>query len=265
MDRQRLSSRMCRIGKKLVVLSGKGGVGKSTVAVNLASGLAAEGKRVGLLDIDIHGPSLPTMLGLEGAKVTGPEGAMRPVEVDGLKVMSIGFFLDSQDHAIVWRGPMKYGMIKQFLKDVDWGELDFLVIDSPPGTGDEPLSVCQLTRPDGAVIVTTPQKVAAVDVRKSITFCRLLEVPVLGVVENMSGFVCPHCGQETHILRFGGGRRISDDMGVPFLGCIPMDPRLSESGDIGQVFLKKHQGMPTAQAMAGMVEAVLSSLKQPKI
>lgn len=260
LDRQKLASRMCRIGRKVVVLSGKGGVGKSTVAVNLAASLALAGKRVGLLDIDIHGPSIPTMLGLEGSKISGPEGGMFPVEVDGLKVMSIGFFLESQDHAVVWRGPMKYGMIKQFLKDVDWGELDFLVIDSPPGTGDEPLSVCQLVSPDGAVIVTTPQRVAAVDVRKSITFCRLLEVPVLGVVENMSGFVCPHCGQVTPILSSGGGKRISDDMAVPFLGSIPIDPALAESGDSGRIYLKHNTGSPAGRAMADIVMAVLASL-----
>lgn len=263
-DRQKLASRMCRIGKKIVVLSGKGGVGKSTVAVNFAAALAEAGKKVGLLDIDIHGPSLPTMLGLEGSKVTGPEGGIMPVEEAGLKVMSIGFFLESQDHAVVWRGPMKYGMIKQFLKDVDWGELDFLVIDSPPGTGDEPLSVCQLVNPDGAVIVTTPQRVAAVDVRKTITFCRLLEVPVLGVVENMSGFACPKCGQVTSILSSGGGRKISDDMAVPFLGSIPIDPALAESGDSGRIYLKHNTGSPAGQAMAGMVRAVLSSLENNK-
>jgi Mrp family chromosome partitioning ATPase len=264
LDRQKLESRMCRIGRKIVVLSGKGGVGKSTVAVNLAAALAGAGTRVGLLDIDIHGPSIPTMVGLEGAKVSGPDGAMLPVEVDGIKVMSIGFFLEDQDHAVVWRGPMKYGMIKQFLKDVDWGQLDFLVIDSPPGTGDEPLSVCQLVAPDGAVIVTTPQRVAAVDVRKTITFCRLLDVPVLGVVENMSGFACPKCGQVTPILSSGGGRRISDDMGVPFLGEVPIDPALAEAGDSGRVFLRHHPSGPTAKALEGMVKAVLSTGEQIK-
>jgi Mrp family chromosome partitioning ATPase len=249
---------MCRIGRKIVVLSGKGGVGKSTVAVNLAAALADAGKRVGLLDIDIHGPSIPTMLGLEGAQVTGPEGGMIPVDAGGIKVLSIGFFLENPDHAVIWRGPMKYGVIKQFLKDADWGELDYLVIDSPPGTGDEPLSVCQLIQPDGAVIVSTPQKVAAVDVRKSITFCRLLEVPVLGVVENMSGFACPHCGQITSILRSGGGREISDEMGVPFLGSIPIDPALAECGDSGRIFLRQFGRSQTAKAMGEMDRAVLN-------
>jgi Mrp family chromosome partitioning ATPase len=257
-ERQKLESRMCRIGRKIVVLSGKGGVGKSTVAVNLAAALADAGKRVGLLDIDIHGPSIPTMLGLEGAQVTGPEGGMIPVDAGGIKVLSIGFFLENPDHAVIWRGPMKYGVIKQFLKDADWGELDYLVIDSPPGTGDEPLSVCQLIQPDGAVIVSTPQKVAAVDVRKSITFCRLLEVPVLGVVENMSGFACPHCGQITSILRSGGGREISDEMGVPFLGSIPIDPALAECGDSGRIFLRQFGRSQTAKAMGEMDRAVLN-------
>ncbi len=257
LDRQKLESRMCRIGRKIVVLSGKGGVGKSTVAVNLAAALADAGKRVGLLDVDIHGPSIPTMLGLEGTQITGPEGEMTPVDAGGIKVLSIGFFLENPDHAVVWRGPMKYGVIKQFLKDAAWGELDYLVIDSPPGTGDEPLSVCQLAKPDGAVIVTTPQKVAAVDVRKSITFCRLLEVPVLGVVENMSGFACPHCGQVTPILRSGGGRKISDDMGVPFLGSIPIDPAMAESGDSGRIFLRHFGESLTAKAMEGMIRAAI--------
>jgi Mrp family chromosome partitioning ATPase len=257
LDRQKLESRMCRIGRKIVVLSGKGGVGKSTVAVNLAAALADAGKRVGLLDIDIHGPSIPTMLGLEGTQITGPEGEMTPVDAGGIKVLSIGFFLENPDHAVVWRGPMKYGVIKQFLKDAAWGELDYLVIDSPPGTGDEPLSVCQLAKPDGAVIVTTPQKVAAVDVRKSITFCRLLEVPVLGVVENMSGFACPHCGQVTPILRSGGGSKIAEGMGVPFLGSIPIDPAMAESGDSGRIFLRYFGESLTAKAMEGMVQTAI--------
>ena len=194
-DRRKLQSRLCRVRHKIVVLSGKGGVGKSTVAVNLAVALVAMGKRVGLLDADIHGPSVPTMLGLEQASVEGTEGELVPVDVGGLKVMSLGFFLRSPDDAVIWRGPMKYGAIRQLLKDVAWGDLDYLIIDSPPGTGDEPLAVCELIGAlDGAVVVTTPQKVAAVDVRKSITFCRRLQVPVLGVIENMSGFACPKCG-----------------------------------------------------------------------
>ena len=201
---------------------GKGGVGKSTVAVTIAVALQMAGKRVGLLDIDIHGPSIPTMLGLDGQTLQGGANGLLPVDLDGLKVMSLGFLIPDPDQAVIWRGPMKMGVIKQFLKDVDWGDLDYLIIDSPPGTGDEPLSLCQLIgNLDGAVVVTTPQKVAAVDVRKSITFCHQLNVPVLGVVENMSGFVCPKCGEMTPILSAGGGRRISRTWACPFWAPFP--------------------------------------------
>ena len=261
-QRRKLQSRLCRIRHKIVVLSGKGGVGKSTVAVNLAAALAAAGKRVGLLDVDIHGPSIPTMLGLEGSAVAGPDGELQPIEAEGIKVMSIGFFLEHPDHAVVWRGPMKTTVIKQFLQDVVWGELDYLVIDSPPGTGDEPLSVCQLAKPDGAVIVTTPQKVAAVDVRKSITFCRLIEVPVLGVVENMSGFACPKCGEISSILGAGGGKKIAHDMGVPFLGSIPIDPVIAESGDAGLAFVRHHATAITATIMQNIINPIIAACER---
>jgi len=270
-DRQKLQSRLCRIKHKIVVLSGKGGVGKSTVAVNLATALMLSGKRVGLLDVDIHGPSIPTMLGLEREKIHGSEDGLIPVEINGMKVMSLGFLLGHQDDAVIWRGPMKMGVIKQFLKDVAWGDLDDLIIDSPPGTGDEPLSVCQLIgQLDGAVIVTTPQKVAAVDVRKSITFCRRLGVPVLGVVENMSGFVCPKCGEVTQILPSGGGLRIAKDMNAPFLGSIPMDPKIAEAGDSGRAMLGQDSDSPMARAMkeiiirlAGHVTGGISRREEP--
>ena len=249
-DRRILQSRLCRIRRTVIVMSGKGGVGKSTVAVNLATALVMSGKRVGLLDVDIHGPSIPTLLGLERETIHTCEDGWLPVDLGEMKVMSLGFLLRSQDDAVIWRGPMKMGIIKQFLKDVVWGDLDYLIIDAPPGTGDEPLSVCQLLgRVDGAVIVTTPQKVAAVDVRKSITFCRQLEVPVLGVVENMSGFACPKCGEVTPILRSGGGRRIAEDMGVPFLGSIPMDPKIAEACDDGRAFIQKYATTATAEIM----------------
>jgi len=270
-DRRKLQSRLCRIKHKIVVLSGKGGVGKSTVAVNLATALMLSGKRVGLLDVDIHGPSIPTMLGLEREKIQGSEGGLLPIAVGGLKIMSLGFLLQNQDDAVIWRGPMKMGVIKQFLKDVAWGDLDDLIIDSPPGTGDEPLSVCQLIGAmDGAVIVTTPQKVAAVDVRKSITFCRRLQVPVLGVVENMSGFVCPKCGEVTQILPSGGGERIAKDMNVPFLGSIPMDPKIAEAGDSGRAALGQDPDSPMGRAMkeiiirlAGHVTGGISNREEP--
>jgi ATP-binding protein involved in chromosome partitioning len=258
-DRRKLQSRLCHIRSKIAVFSGKGGVGKSTVAVNLATALALSGKRVGLLDIDIHGPSIPTMLGLEGRTIEGGEDGLQPIEVDGMKVMSLGFLLQNPDEAVVWRGPMKTGVIKQFLADVAWGDLDFLIIDSPPGTGDEPLSICQLAGGlDGAVIVTTPQKVAAVDVRKSISFCRHLQVPVLGVIENMSGFVCPKCGELTKILRSGGGRRIAEDMGTSYLGAIPLDPSIAESGDVGRAFLQHYASTATAGIMRDIVRPIVA-------
>jgi len=258
-DRQLLESRLCRIKHKMVVLSGKGGVGKSTVAVNLAVALMLGGKRVGLLDADIHGPSLPTMLGLEHEQLQGGPDGLVPVEAGGLKVMSIGFFLNSPDDAIIWRGPLKMGVLKQFLKDVAWGDLDYLIIDSPPGTGDEPLSVVQLIgKVDGAIVVTTPQKVAAADVRKSVNFCRQLKVPVLGVVENMGGFACPKCGEVTQVFRSGAGQQIARDMLVPFLGSIPLDPQVAEASDRGLAFVHEYASTPTAKAMLAVVRPVLA-------
>jgi len=253
----RLQSRLSQIRHKILVLSGKGGVGKSTIAVNFAVGLSAMGKSVGLLDVDIHGPSIPTMLGVERGQVEAAAAELLPVNVAGVKVLSIGFFLRDLDDAVIWRGPMKMNAIRQFLADVAWGDLDFLVIDSPPGTGDEPLSVIQLIgKLDGAVIVTTPQRVAAVDVRKSITFCRTLHVPILGLVENMSGFACPRCGEVSPIFRSGGGRQISIEMGVPLLGSLPIDPRIAEAGDEGRVLVGSHDACPSAAAMREIVEAI---------
>lgn len=256
-DQAKLTSRLSRIRHRIVVLSGKGGVGKSTVAVNLAVSLAMSGKRVGLLDVDLHGPSIPTMLGLSGEQVHCNDEAMIPVELGDLKVMSIGFLLHHGDDAVIWRGPLKMGAIKQFLCDVDWGDLDYLIIDSPPGTGDEPLSVCQLIGSlDGAVIVTTPQKISAIDVRKSITFCQRIQIPVLGIVENMSGFVCPHCGQITHILPPGGGKSIAEDMQVPFLGSIPMDPKIALACDTGRIFLEHYAESATAMHMREVINQI---------
>jgi Mrp family chromosome partitioning ATPase len=215
------------------------------------------GKRVGLMDVDIHGPSVPTMLGLEKeSPKPGADGSILPIQMGDMKVMSVGFFLQNQDDAIIWRGPMKNTAITQFLRDVEWGDLDYLVIDSPPGTGDEPLSVVQIIgndNLDGAVVVTTPQRVAAVDVRKSISFCRIIQLPILGVVENMSGFACPGCGVVTPILQTGGGKKIAQDMGVPFLGAIPIDPKIAEASDSGQAFVQHYAETATAKAMREIV------------
>ncbi len=258
LEQQALQQRMGHIRHKILVMSGKGGVGKSTVAANLAISLALAGKKVGLLDVDIHGPSIPKMLKLDDADVQVKDGTIQPVEKAGLKVMSIGFLLRDRDDAVIWRGPMKMGAIKQFLKDVDWGDLDYLIIDSPPGTGDEPLSVCQLAAPvDGAVIVTTPQDVATADVRRSIGFCRQLDLRVIGVVENMSGFACPKCGAVTDIFKSGGGELMAADMGVPFLGRIPIDPAVGEACDDGTPFVYHYGRTETAKAFARMVAPIL--------
>ncbi len=264
MEQQALTERLGRIRHKVLVLSGKGGVGKSTVAVNLAIALQRAGKRVGLLDVDIHGPSIPRMLCLTDTAVAVQKGVIQPVSAAGLKVMSIAFLLRDPDDALIWRGPMKMGVIKQFLKDVDWGDLDYLIIDSPPGTGDEPLSVCQLAAPvDGAVIVTTPQDVATADVRKSITFCRQLNLPVLGVVENMSGFACPHCGKVTDIFKSGGGERMAGSMKVPFLGRIPIDAAVGDACDVGQPFVHSAPQTETGKAFERLVPPILALSNPP--
>ena len=226
LEQQALAERLGQIRHKILVLSGKGGVGKSTVAANLAVALDLRGLRTGLLDIDLHGPSIPKLLHLEGRALETDGQTLRPVAFgDNLKVVSIGFMLEAPDDAIIWRGPLKMGIIRQFLRDVEWGELDYLVVDSPPGTGDEPLSIAQLIADaDGAVVVTTPQDVAVADVRKCISFCGKVGLTVLGVIENMSGFVCPHCGQRTDPFKTGGGESMAAEMGVPFLGRVPLDP-----------------------------------------
>jgi len=258
-EQEEIRKRVKQIKHQILVLSGKGGVGKSTVAVNLAVSLALAGKKVGLLDIDIHGPSIPKILNLEGKAVQAAGDVILPIKmVENLKVMSIGFLLRGSDDAVIWRGPMKYHMIKQFLKDVQWGKLDFLVVDSPPGTGDEPLSVVQLLEDaDGAIIVTTPQEVALSDVRKCINFCRNLNLPVLGVLENMSGFVCPKCGERTDIFNSGGGEIMANEMHVPFLGRIPIDPQIVQACDSGKPFVYHYNQNQTAKAFEKILNPIL--------
>jgi Mrp family chromosome partitioning ATPase len=267
MDAIRLKENMNNIKHKIVVMSGKGGVGKSTVAVNLAVSLAEKGFKTGLLDIDIHGPSVPKLLGVDGVMVTGgDDNFILPVKYnDNLSVMSVGFLMQDSDQAVVWRGPLKAGIIKQFLSDVKWGTLDYLIVDSPPGTGDEPLSVIQyIEKPDGAVIVTTPQDVALADVRKSVTFCAQLSLPVIGVVENMSGFVCPHCGTLTEIFKSGGGESMADDMGVPFLGSIPIETQVAHSGDSGFPHLSSAVNESTAaqKNFAEIVNSIIHGVEK---
>jgi len=259
---ENLTQRMSRVKNKILVLSGKGGVGKSTVAVNMGVALALAGMRVGLLDIDVHGPSIPKLLNLEKKKIEATESGIVPTGFgDNLKVMSIGFLLQEQNEPVIWRGPMKYGVIKQFLQDVVWGELDFLVVDSPPGTGDEPLSVAQLLVENGggvqAVIVTTPQELALSDVRKSINFCRTLRIPILGVVENMSGFICPHCGKPSEIFKSGGGEQMAREMAVPFLGRVPIDPQVVEASDEGKPYMYHYARTETAKAFGRVIRPIL--------
>jgi Mrp family chromosome partitioning ATPase/predicted Fe-Mo cluster-binding NifX family protein len=234
--RKRITERMHEVKHKFVVLSGKGGVGKSTVAAYLASALAARGHSVGLLDTDIHGPSIPKMVGVEGSRITIDGDTIMPIDAaENLKVMSIAFLLRSKGDAVIWRGPMKMTMIEEFLANVEWGKLDYLIIDSPPGTGDEPLSVVQfLPDLDGAIIVATPQEIALNDVEKSITFCQQVNIPVAGVIENMSGYVCPHCNERVDIFKSGGAEHLAARMGVPFLGRLPLVPGIVEACDAGR-------------------------------
>lgn len=228
--------RLTKINNKIIVTSGKGGVGKSTIAVYTAVGLAQKGKRVGLLDLDLHGPSIPTMLGITAPKIEECPMGLIPVESHGLKVMSIGFLLESSDDAVAWRGPRKSIMIKHFLRQVAWGELDYLIIDTPPGTGDELMAIIENAGElKGAIVVTTPQKVAAVDVRKAITFCKDLKIPILGLVENMSGLACPKCGEVTDFFPRGAVDQICKDMDVVCLSSIPMDSTLTSAADAGEV------------------------------
>lgn len=257
-DRRELERRMCQVGMKLLVMSGKGGVGKSTVAANLAASLALMGKSVGLLDVDIHGPSIPKLMGLEHQRPVMNDQAIVPIEVGNLKVMSIGFLLESDADAVIWRGPMKFGVIQQFLKDVDWGPLDYLVIDAPPGTGDEPLSVAQLVgQPAGAILVTTPQDLAVADVRRSVSFCEKLSLPVVGIIENMSGLVCPHCKELIPLFKMGGGEALAREMNVPFLGEIPIDPEIVESGDKGTPYAHRFAERMAAHRFAAIVKRIV--------
>lgn len=253
-------SAIARIKSKIVVLSGKGGVGKSTVAANLAAGLALEGLKTGLLDVDVHGPSIPRIMGLSGVKPDMAGDTILPVEWNwNLKVVSMGFFLPNPDEPVIWRGPVKGGVIKQFLHEVAWGDLDCLVVDCPPGTGDEPLSVMQLLGPDAvALVVTSPQDVAIDDVRRSVAFCRELGNPVLGIVENLSGFHCHQCGTVHDIFKSGGGEKLAEASGVPFLGRIPIDTEVGKAADQGEAYLAVKGTSAAAQAFRQVVLAAVA-------
>jgi Mrp family chromosome partitioning ATPase len=243
----------------IMVLSGKGGVGKSTVSVNLAYALAAHGRKVGLLDLDMHGPNVPKMLGIEDHKLAMMDDRIEPVHVTGnLSVISMAFLLPDTSTPIIWRGPMKMAAIQQFLAEVNWKTLDYLVVDLPPGTGDEALTVAQLApNVRGAVIVTTPQDVATLDARKSAKFIEKLGLPVIGVVENMSGMVCPHCGEQIDLFGKGGGRKIADELKVPFLGAIPLDIEMRKAGDEGRPFIIRRGDSPTWKSVDLVMEELI--------
>lgn len=255
-----IRTHMDKIGRKILVMSGKGGVGKTTVTINLANALVDSGCTVGILDTDLHGPNVAKMLGCEDGILQTEDGGKSffPVEArPGLKVMSLAFAIPDKDAPIVWRGPMKMAAIRQFLAQADWGTLDYLLIDSPPGTGDEQLTVCQ-TIPEltGTIIVTTPQDVAVLDARRSVNFSRKLQVAILGIVENMSGLICPHCNEEIPLFGIGGGKKMAEDMQVPFLGRIPIEVPLREAEDAGKSYLQAQPGSASSIALKQIAQMI---------
>lgn len=265
---RKLKENISDIKQKLMVISGKGGVGKTTIAVNLAYALSLKGYKVGLLDVDIHGPNVVKLLGIENKKLTGSEDSkIDPIKLsENLKVISTASMLENSDTPVIWRGPLKMKIISQFLRDVNWGELDYLIIDSPPGTGDEPLSVVQLIKDlSGVIVVTTPQEVAMLDSRKSIQFARQLNIPHIGLIENMSGFTCPHCGKKIDLFKKGGGKKAADELDVDFLGDIPIDKEIVDLSDSGRVFVK-HGNMDSAafKKMEKIVKRIESAFNPNK-
>jgi ATP-binding protein involved in chromosome partitioning len=260
-EQERVDAALAHVRNRLLVFSGKGGVGKTTVAVNIAAGLALEGRKVGILDVDIHGPNVAKMLGVDDATLEMDEaGKMKPVTAPGgIKVLSMAFLMQTQDAPVVWRGPMKMRAITQFVSDVNWGDLDWLVIDSPPGTGDEPLTVAQIIPATAAVIVTTPQQIALLDSRKAVNFAQLMKLKVLGVVENMSTLLCPHCGKEIGLYPTGGGMMMAREMMVPYLGGLPIDPAIVSGGDTGKPFVSEHPKSEAAKAMMQIVARLLEA------
>jgi len=258
-----LKARMSQIKHKIAIISGKGGVGKSTVTANLAIALAQRNYQVGVLDADIHGPCIPKMLGMRGEHITvGPPGAFPAVGRFGIRVVSMDFLLPEDGAPVIWRGPLKMAAIRQFLSEFVWGKLDFLLVDLPPGTGDEPLSIVQLIpEMDGTIIVTIPSEASQIVVKKAATFARELRVPIIGMIENMSGFVCPNCGAQVEIFKKGGGAKIATELGVPFLGSIPLDPRICQASDEGASFMLKDPDSPAAKAFRSIVDTIEHSVR----
>ncbi len=258
---EKITENMAGVKGKFMVFSGKGGVGKTTVAVNLAYSLMSKGFKVGLLDVDIHGPNVIKMLGLENERLTGNK-KIEPINAfKNMKVMSTASILETEDSPIIWRGPLKIKLIRQFLEDVNWGKLDFMIIDCPPGTGDEPLSIAQLMPGlNGGIIVTTPQDVAILDAKKSIRFAQQLNIPFIGLIENMSGFICPYCKKRIDIFKTGGGLKLAVETGIEFLGRIPYDPQVMLSSDDGIVYLKDHKnGTAASEAYSHISEKIVNT------
>lgn len=248
-----------KIKHKYIVMSGKGGVGKSSTAVNLSIALAKKGAKVGLMDVDLHGPDIPRMLGLNGLMDMNDAQMLLPKKYsENLSAVSVESLTEGNDDAIIWRGPVKYSVIQQFIGQVAWGELDYLLIDAPPGTGDEPLTIAQTIKDARAVIVTTPQKVALADVRKSINFCRTVDLEMLGLIENMSGLVCPHCDCSVDLFGSGGGEQTASQMGVPFLGKVPFDPEMVICGDAGQAYQDQYADAPVTKAFEAIAERMMT-------
>ncbi len=260
---RRIEERMDAIKYKIIIASGKGGVGKSSFAVNLAVTLAVRGYTVGFLDGDIHGPAAGKFFGIENPHLTGEAGAFNPlITDDGIRVISMAFLLEKQESAVIWRGPMKMQMIDVMLADVNWGELDFLIIDTPPGTGDEILSLAQrIKNVDGIVMITTPQSAAVNSAVKTITFAKSMKVPVLGVIENMGPFACPECGNEINLFGSGGGERAAVTQNVPFLGLVPFDPVLEEDSEAGVAVVTAHPETPSSLSINRVIDKLLATLE----
>ena len=254
---KRIKDNLAKIKHIIVVMSGKGGVGKSTIATNLAFSLMHHGHQVGLMDVDINGPDIAKMLGIENERLNISKTGITPVVIPPhLKVVSMAFLLQDRDTPVIWRGPMKMSAIKQFIGDVNWGELDYLIIDLPPGTGDEPLSIAQLIPGGNAIIVTTPQDVALLDSRKAVNFAKTLKMPIIGILENMSGMHCPYCDKEIDLFKTGGGFKAATDLMVPFLGKIPIDPKIVETGDSGKPFVIEHSKSKSAKEFNDIIEKI---------
>ncbi|MCL4234089.1 MAG: ATP-binding protein [Deltaproteobacteria bacterium] len=259
---QRITETLANVRYKFLVMSGKGGVGKSTVSVNLAVALARAGWKVGLMDVDLTGPSVPGLLGLDGAQAEFDGTRVHPiVHSENLKVLSIAHLIDLSDKAVIWRGPMKIGAIRQFLADIEWGDLDFMIIDCPPGTSDEPLTVAQTFTGVQAIVVTTPQEIALTDVRKSVHFCQKVNMPILGVIENLSGYTCPKCGHFEELFKTGGGEKLAAQFNVRFLGRLPIDPAVVRAGDLGEPYLALNADSATAKAFAQIADTIFEIAK----